>query len=72
MTETDSLERTEASPAWVVNYLPVILWQRRYYVLASLLILFLAGMIAAFALPRTYRSTATLLVQSQEAAVEGH
>src|SRR5258708_16459287 len=66
MTETDSLERTEASPAWVVNYLPVILWQRRYYVLASLLILFLAGMIAAFALPRTYRSTATLLVQSQD------
>jgi uncharacterized protein involved in exopolysaccharide biosynthesis len=50
----------------MVNHLPVIVWQRRYYVLACLLIFILAGTIAAFGLPRTYRSTATLLVQSQD------
>ena len=66
MSEVDTIERAEASPTWMVNHLPVILWQRRYYVLACILILLLAGTIAAFALPRTYRSTATLLVQSQD------
>jgi polysaccharide biosynthesis transport protein len=66
MNEADSLERTDSSPIWVVNHLPVILWQRRYYVLVCLIALLLAGTVAAFALPRTYRSTATLLVQSQD------
>jgi uncharacterized protein involved in exopolysaccharide biosynthesis len=49
-----------------MNYLPLILWQRRYLVLSCTLLLLLAGTIAAFALPTTYRSTATLLVQSQD------
>ena len=49
-----------------MNHLPVILWERRYYVLGCFLTLLLAGIIAAFVLPRTYRSTATLLVQSQD------
>jgi succinoglycan biosynthesis transport protein ExoP len=66
MSEVDNIERSEASSAWMVNHLPIILWQRRYYVLACLLVVLLAGTIAAFALPRTYRSTATLLVQSQD------
>jgi uncharacterized protein involved in exopolysaccharide biosynthesis len=66
MTEQETLERTDSSPAWMVNYLPLILWQRRYLVLACFIGLLLAGTIAAFALPRTYRSTATLLVQSQD------
>jgi uncharacterized protein involved in exopolysaccharide biosynthesis len=62
----ENSERAESSPTWIVNYLPLILWQRRYYVLACFLALLAAGTIAAFALPRTYRSTATLLVQSQD------
>ncbi|HWJ59033.1 MAG: lipopolysaccharide biosynthesis protein [Sphingomonas sp.] len=66
MSELDAIERGGASPTWIVNHLPVILWQRRYYVLACFLVLTLAGLIAAFSMPRTYRSTATLLVQSQE------
>ena len=66
MSEVDNVERQDASPTWMVNHLPVILWQRRYHVLACLLVLLLAGTIAAFVLPRTYRSTATLLVQSQD------
>jgi len=50
----------------MINYLPVILWQRRYYVLTCFLALLALGVVAAFGLPRTYRSTATLLVQSQD------
>jgi uncharacterized protein involved in exopolysaccharide biosynthesis len=50
----------------MINYLPIILWQRRYYVLTCLLVMTVLGIVAAFGLPRTYRSTATLLVQSQD------
>jgi succinoglycan biosynthesis transport protein ExoP len=66
MTDADTFDRGESSPAWMINYLPVILWQRRYYVLGCFLALLLAATIAAFTLPRTYRSMATLLVQSQD------
>ena len=66
MIEGETLERGNSGPTWIVNHLPVILWQRRYLVLACLLGLLAAAAIAAFALPTTYRSTATLLVQSQD------
>jgi uncharacterized protein involved in exopolysaccharide biosynthesis len=66
MTNSDMAERPDSSPAWMINYLPVILWQRRYYVLICFLAMLALGMVAAFGLPRTYRSTATLLVQSQD------
>src|SRR4051794_16220093 len=66
MSNTDTTERVDPSPAWMINYLPVILWQRRYYVLTCFLVMLTLGVIAAFGLPRTYRSTATLLVQSQD------
>jgi len=66
MTEGEILERGNSGPTWIVNHLPVILWQRRYLLLACFVALFVAGAIAAFALPITYRSTATLLVQSQD------
>src|SRR6478752_4146148 len=64
--EAETLDRTDAASAWFVNYLPRIVWERRYYVVACLVVLTLAGAVAAFVLPRTYRSTATLLVQSQD------
>jgi succinoglycan biosynthesis transport protein ExoP len=66
MTSTDTAERADTSPAWMINYLPIILWQRRYTALICILALFAVGVVAAFGLPRTYRSTATLLVQSQD------
>lgn len=56
----------EGNSGWMINHLPVMLWQRRYLVLVCTVTLLLAGIIAAFTLPRTYRSTATLLVQSQD------
>ena len=66
MTEVEGTERQGSSPIWMVNYLPTILWQRRYYVLVCLAVGLVIGLTLAFALPRTYRSTATLLVQSQD------
>jgi uncharacterized protein involved in exopolysaccharide biosynthesis len=50
----------------MINYLPIILWQRRFIVLTCFLVMLTVGAVAAFGLPRTYRSTATLLVQSQD------
>ena len=65
MTELET-ERTESSPGWMINHLPIILWQRRYHVLVCFIVALIAGTALAFALPRTYRSTATLLVQAQD------
>src|SRR5436305_1393107 len=66
MSETELPVSGGSSPVWVVNHLPIILWQRRYYMIACLILMLALGIGAAFALPRTYRSTATLLVQSQD------
>ena len=66
MMEGETIERPGASPTWMVNHLPVILWQRRIWVLACFIAFLVVGTVAAFALPRSYRSTATLLVQSQD------
>ncbi len=51
---------------WVLNHLPTILWQRRWYIIVTFLVFSIAATIAAFALPTLYRSTATLLVESQD------
>src|SRR5438128_520946 len=66
MKNMEPTEANDGSPAWLINYLPAILWERRYYVIGCLILFLLAGTIAAFALPTTYRSTATLLVQAQD------
>ena len=66
MTNSETIERADSSPAWMINYLPLILWQRRYHVLTCVVVMLTVGVVAAFGLPRTYRSTATLLVQSQD------
>ena len=66
MIEGEQLERVSGGPTWFVNHLPFILWERRYYVIGCLLALLAAAAIAAFSLPTTYRSTATLLVQAQD------
>lgn len=66
MTDIDNYDQTDASAAWFVNYIPRILWERRYWIIGCLAVFALAGLIAAFSLPTTYRSTATLLVQAQD------
>jgi succinoglycan biosynthesis transport protein ExoP len=66
MIDSETAQHSGSSPTWIINYLPGILWQRRYYVLACLALSLVIGVGLAFGLPRTYRSTATLLVQSQD------
>lgn len=51
---------------WFFNHLPTILWQRRYWAIIPFVSLTLIAAVAAFLLPTQYRSTASLLVQSQE------
>lgn len=51
---------------WLFNHLPTIFWQRRRLVYGPFIILTVLSAVAAFALPTVYRSTASLLVQSQE------
>jgi uncharacterized protein involved in exopolysaccharide biosynthesis len=58
--------RDEASGGGFFNHLPGILWQRRWFVIPPLVLLAAAGLIAALLLPTIYRSSATLLVQSQQ------
>jgi succinoglycan biosynthesis transport protein ExoP len=67
MIEGQTIEgRPAGGIGWIFNHLPDILWQRRLLVIVTFVVLTLAAVIAAYALPTMYRSTATLLVQSQE------
>lgn len=51
---------------WFFNHLPAILWHRKWWIIGSFVALFTAAVVTAFMLPTIYRSTATLLVQSQD------
>ena len=51
---------------WLINHLPTILWHRRLYVIIPAVLLFVAGLATAYSLPTLYRSTATMLVESQD------
>src|SRR3982751_4982619 len=66
MIEAQELERSDAGFGWIINHLPTILWQRKYYVLGLFGALALAAVIAAYSLPTLYRSSATLLIESSE------
>ena len=55
-----------AGLGWVINHLPTILWQRRWYIVGTFLLFLTVATIAAFALPTLYRSSATLLVEPQD------
>lgn len=50
--------------------LPTILWQRRQWIVAPLVLFALAGIAVSMLLPTTYRSTATLLVETQDLPAE--
>src|SRR5206468_6658806 len=66
MMEAQEFERTDAGFGWVINHLPTILWQRKWYVFGLFAVLTLAAVVAAYSLPTLYRSSATLLIESQE------
>lgn len=63
------MEETETGQGgigWFFNHLPTIMWQRRHWVIWPFVVVTLASIVAAMALPTQYRSTASLLVQSQD------
>ena len=67
MIEPGTADRAESGGAgWLINHLPAIVWQRRMYVIVPFVLLTLIGVITAFTLPTLYRSSATLLVESQD------
>ena len=61
----DENERPQGGMGWFFNHLPTIMWQRRHWIVWPFLAITIAATVAAFALPTLYRSTASLLVQSQ-------
>ena len=67
MMEPEGIERGDGGGGgWLINHIPTILWHRRIYVIVSFVLLFLVGIITAYTLPTIYRSSATMLVESQD------
>ena len=66
MIESHNFESRDAGFGWMINHLPTIVWQRRYYALSVFAAFLIVAVVAAFALPTLYRSSATLLIESQE------
>jgi uncharacterized protein involved in exopolysaccharide biosynthesis len=66
MIEAHNFEPQEAGIGWVFNHLPTIFWQRRYYAIAVFAAFLIVATVGAFSLPTLYRSSATLLIESQE------
>jgi len=57
-------EQEEQSSGILTN-LPIIIWQRRWFLFLPAILIAVAAVAAAFLLPRSYRSSAVLLVESQ-------
>nr|WP_246617210.1 Wzz/FepE/Etk N-terminal domain-containing protein [Sphingomonas yunnanensis] len=56
----------EEGGAGFFGYIPTILWQRRWLIIIPFVVLSTIGVALALLLPPMYRSSATLLVESQE------
>jgi succinoglycan biosynthesis transport protein ExoP len=70
MSELAALVDEEEARPGLLAHLPVILWQRRWLVIFPFVLLSAAGVIAAFLLPASFRSSAVLLVESQQLPAE--
>jgi succinoglycan biosynthesis transport protein ExoP len=66
MIEAHNFEPRDAGFGWMINHLPTIVWQRRYYAFTIFVAFLIVACAAAFVLPTLYRSSATLLIESQE------
>ncbi|MBW6526693.1 lipopolysaccharide biosynthesis protein [Sphingomonas sp. RHCKR7] len=64
MSDVDTNE--EEGGAGFFGYIPTILWQRRWLIIVPFVVLSTIGVALALLLPPMYRSSATLLVESQE------
>ncbi len=63
MIEAQNLETRDAGFGWMINHLPTIIWQRRYYAFSVFAAFLIVSVIAAYTLPTMYRSKATLLIE---------
>lgn len=66
MSDSVDAEEPSSEGGGFLNYIPRILWERKWIVIVPFVVLSIAGIAAALLLPRIYRSSATLLVESQE------
>ncbi|MGH6782111.1 MAG: Wzz/FepE/Etk N-terminal domain-containing protein, partial [Sphingomonadaceae bacterium] len=66
MTADTHGQETEEVSDNLFSHIPIILWQRRWLLIIPLLACSLAGIAAAIFMPAKYRSSAVLLVESQE------
>lgn len=65
VSDVDTNEE-EGGGAGFFGYIPTILWQRRWLIIVPFVVLSTIGVALALLLPPMYRSSATLLVESQE------
>lgn len=63
--DIDSTQTEDVSENFI-GHLPMILWQRRWFVIIPTIVCAVAGVAAAIFLPASYRSSAMLLVESPE------
>lgn len=59
-------EEEDSGPSSFLAHIPAIVRQRKLLLIVPTIILFIAGLIAAFVLPTTYRSSSVLLVESPQ------
>lgn len=64
MQQNDEFGPEQGNGGSLLAHLPAIIWQRRWYLIIPVIVLAIAGVVAAFVVPVRYTSTATLLVQS--------
>lgn len=64
MQQNDEFDAQQSNGGSLLAHLPAIIWQRRWYLIIPVIVLAIAGVVAAFVVPVRYTSTATLLVQS--------
>lgn len=66
MNETTTGDGQPEVSGGFIGSLPAILWQRRWLIIVPAVLIAVAAAAAAYLLPRVYRSSATLLVESQD------
>lgn len=65
-TLADPREDEEVQAPGLLASLPSILWHRKWLLIVPAILLAIAGVAAAFLLPRSYQARATLLVESKD------
>lgn len=64
-------EEEDVGPSSFLAHIPAIARQRKWLLIIPVIILFLAGILAAFLLPTSYRSSSVLLVESPQILIAG-